>query len=244
MSGNSFNKSRQGVIYSSINKTSAGRNDLLDIMYSYKGPKPSRDIVDAALNLMDIVCSKGYRFRENKRKGLFGICLYYKSIELGDIRTKREISQILNVDEKFMAKGDKILAALNDCGEIHIQKLNDPLLDCLNKYLPTLGINKKYGVFIRDLIDRAEKKRLHVMKNPRVKTKCTGCIYLLCKRIPQLNHLSAEQIANACDNMNKNTMIAYYDMLMQNLPILKKIFGTHHIPLPITYKRSVISEST
>ena len=66
--------------------------------------------------------------------------------------------------------------------------------DYLDQFFPVLGIPDKYKQFVIDIINRADKKYLHINNESRTKTKCIGVIDLLTCRIPELRHIKKDTI--------------------------------------------------
>jgi len=107
--------------------------------------------------------------------------------------------------------------------------------DYIRRYFMLLNIPNKYQSFIIDIIERADKKYLHINNESRGSTKCIGAIYMLCSRIPELYYITRDIISREC-KISKTSFIKYYAMLYANGMLLKKIFRKHKIPMPIEWK--------
>lgn len=175
-------------------------------------------------------------FRSNGKWGIIAACLYYACIEEGIARTPREISDIIGIDEKYQSAGDKRLQEFYELGIINIPIHGKLLDDYIGRYFPLLGIPDKYRQFVIDLIARAEQKCLHICNENKTSTKCVGIIYILCLRIPELRHITRDVIAREC-KISKTTFIRYSATLLNNWPLLKKIFKCHRVPMPIEWRR-------
>lgn len=212
------------------------KKDIVNRIYQYEGNKPPHNIINATVELFEHIKNKGYVYRGDGKLGVIGACLYYTSIQHNLMRTHKEISAIMGIDEKFIGQGDRILQELNEMGLIDIPTNNKPLLGYLATYLPKLGIPEKYKQFIIDTLSRAERKHLHINHESRITTKVIGVIYLLTKRVPELHHIKKEAISEACNNISKATFIRYYTLIIDNHVIMKKVFRKHKIPMPLSFK--------
>jgi transcription initiation factor TFIIIB Brf1 subunit/transcription initiation factor TFIIB len=231
------------------------KKEILNRINMYKGNKPPMNV---QLNCVELYCSikendKSYLniinngvseqnekkrlvFRSNGKWGIIAACLYYSCIEEGLSRTPREISEIIGIDEKYQSAGDKKLQEFHELGIINIAYGGNTILnDYINRYFPLLEIPDKYKEFISDLIKRADKKGLHICNENRTSTKCIGAIYVLCMRLPELKHNNRDRMAKEC-KMSKTTFTRYAMILMNNWPLLKKVFKKHCIPMPKEWK--------
>ena len=50
-------------------------------------------------------------------------------------------------------------------------------------------------------------------------------------RVPELRHITREHIAREC-HISKTTFLKYSMCLMNNWPLLKKVFKRHQVPMP------------
>ena len=215
----------------SMYRNANNKKEIINRIYQYEGNKPPHNIINQTAELFDQIKDKGYVFRGDGKLGVIGACLYYTCIANNLTRTPKEIASIMNVDDKFISNGDRILLELNELGIITIPTDHEPIGDYLNQYLPIFGISEKYKQFIIDLITRMEKKHVHIKNESRTSTKCIGSIYLLTQRIPELHHIKKELIVSEC-HISKATFIKYYNLLMNNPSIVKKVFKKHRIPQP------------
>lgn len=213
-------------------RTNTNKKEIVNYIYQYEGHKPPHNVINTAAELFDKILKKGYKYRESKRKGILGACLYYASIMHNLTKTPKEIASIMRIDEKFVSQGDKFLQELNEFGIIEIPTNHEPLSDYINQYFPSLGIPLEYKKFVIDLIARAEIKKLHIQHETRTTTKCIGVIYLLTKRVPTLKHIKKETISSECNNISKATFLKYYKLIINNGRVLKKVFKKHGIKMP------------
>ncbi len=212
------------------------KKEIINKIHHYEGNKPPQNVINDTADLFDAIKQKGAVFRGNGKWGVIGACLYYTCIKHNLTRTPREIAAIVGVEEKFLSQGDRILQEYNELGIINISTNHKPTQDYLDQYFPILGISPKYKQFIVDIIARAEKKHLHVTNESRTTTKIIGAIYLLCCRVPSLQHIKKERISAACGNISKTTFVRYYNLLMDNHDVLKRVFKKHRIPMPLKWR--------
>lgn len=216
--------------YSSFRKNN-NRKDLYNYNYQYDGKKIPKNAIKLAIELFSKIKEKNYVFRGNGKKGVLGSCLFYACVMNNITKTPREIAAIMEIEERFLSQGDRIIHELNEKGVISIPTILRPLQDYLDQYFPSLNIPEKYKSFVFDLIERAEKKNIHIQNDSRTTTKSIGAIYLLTMRIKELNHITKDQIVKEC-GISKSTFIRYYNLLMTNYKIIKPVFKKHKIPQP------------
>lgn len=217
--------------YSSFRKNN-NRKDLYNYNYQYEGKKIPKSSIKLAIELFSKIKDNNCVFRGNGKKGVLGACLFYACVMNHITKTPREIASIMSIEERFLSHGDRIVQELNERGIISIPTILRPLNDYLDQYFPSLGIDIKYKSFIVDLIERAEKKNIHIINDSRTTTKCIGAIYMLITRIKNLRLIiTKDKIVSEC-NISKSTFIRYYNLLLTNWKILKPVFVKHRIPMP------------
>lgn len=212
------------------------KKEITNIIFQYEGSKPPNNVINLAADLFDKIVQAGHVYRKNGKKGVMAACLYYSCIMNNIARTPKDISVIMNTEEKFLSQGDRILQELNEINVIEIPTRYEPLDDYLNQFFTALGIDDKYKGFVTDIIYRAEKKHLHVKNECRTTTKCVGAIYLLTKRVKSLKHIKKDTISRECNDISKTTFIKYYKLLYTNYKLLKKSFKRYNIPMPLEWK--------
>jgi hypothetical protein len=221
----------------SLYRHNNNKKEIINRIYRYEGSKPPMNIVNQTADLFDKIKNKGYVYRGDGKLGVIAACLYYVSIENNLTRTPKEIAAIMQIEDKFLSQGDRILQELNELGVISIQTTHKPLNDYLNTYLPKLKIPDKYRGFIVDIISRAEKKHLHIRNESRLTTKIVGVIYLLTQRVPELKDIKKNTISEECNNISKATYTRYYTLICSEYKIMKKCFRKHKIPMPVEWKK-------
>lgn len=216
--------------YSSYRKNN-NRKEMYNYNYQYNGKKIPKNAIKLAIELFSKIKENNYVFRGNGKKGVLGACLFYACVMNNITKTPREISSVMEIEERFLSQGNRKVQELNEKGVICIPTILRPFKDYLDQYFPILNIDIKYKQFVIDLINRAEKKNLHIENDSRTTTKCIGSIYMLINRVKELNHINKDHIVKECD-ISKSTFIRYYNLLLINYKKIKPVFKKHRIPMP------------
>jgi transcription initiation factor TFIIIB Brf1 subunit/transcription initiation factor TFIIB len=212
------------------------KKDIFNRIYQHAGNHPPTNIINATIELFDIIKQKNYIYRGSIKWGVISACLYYMSIEHKVARTPKEIIKIMDIDDKSFGVGHKILLELKELGVVDIQTDYSPLNDYLNQFFPSLGIPDKYKQFVVDLITRMQLKKCHVGNESRLSTKVIGCIYILTLHMPELRHITRDDISRECNGISKSTFIRYHDLIKKNYKLVKKTFKYHHIHQPSSWR--------
>ena len=220
--------------YSSFRRNN-NRKDLYNYNYQYEGKKIPKNAIKLAIELFSKIKENNYVFRGNGKKGVLGACLFYSCVMNHITKTPREIASVMEIEERFLSQGDRIVQELNEKGVISIPTILRPLNDYLDQFFPALNIPDKYKQFVTDIIKMAEKKDVHIMNDSRTTTKCIGAIFLLINRIKELKHITKDHIVKEC-NISKSTFIRYYNLLLTNYKMLKPVFKKHRITMPVEWR--------
>ena len=223
--------------YSSFRRNN-NRKDMYNYNYQYEGKKIPKNAIKLAIELFSKIKEKNYVFRGNGKKGVLGACLFYACVMNNITKTPREIASVMEIEERFLSHGDRVVQELNEKGVISIPTTLRPLNDYLDQFFPALNIPDKYKAFVIDVIERAEKKNIHIMNDSRTTTKCIGAIFLITNRVKELRHITKDIIVKEC-NISKSTFIRYYNLLLENYKMLKPIFKKHRIPMPTEWRNSI-----
>lgn len=195
------------------------------------GGKLPDNIFVEANDMFSSIKEHRYVYRKDVKKGVIGMCIYYRCHLNGISRTPAEIAQIVGVAEKFLSLGDRNLRDLNERGIVKIPEKIDAVNSYVNRYFELLGIPVKYKPFVMDMIEKSEECRLHVLYDSKCNTKCIGTIYMLIDRVPDLKkQIDKEKIETKC-SISKTTFIKYYTMLCKYYKKFAHIFIKHHIPM-------------
>lgn len=224
--------------YSSFRKNN-NRKDLYNYNYQYEGKKIPKNAIKLAIELFSKIKENNYVFRGNGKKGVLGACLFYACVMNHITKTPREIASVMEIEERFLSQGDRIVQELNEKGIISIPTILRPLNDYLDQYFPALSIPEQYKQFIIDLIERAEKKNIHILNDSRTTTKCIGAIFLLINRVKELKHITKDMIVKEC-SISKSTFIRYYNLLLINHKIIKPVFKKHKILMPSSWREPIV----
>jgi len=185
-----------------------------------------------------------YVFRKDVKKGVQGACLYYICHINGISRTPMEIAKIVGIAEKFLSAGDRHLRDLNERGIISIPAKIDAINSYVTRYFELLKIPIKYKQFVLDMIQQADKDRLHVQYDSKSNTKCIGTLYMLVERVPELRKIiDKDRIERECD-ISKTTFQKYYSMLCKFYRRFAHIFAKHGIPLKSEWREDIYNYET
>ena len=215
----------------------ADQRGLIEENFQFEGKKIPRDAICLAVDLFTRVKEAGHVFRGNGKKGIIAACVFYACVIKGITKRPSDIAEIFGVGERFLSQGDRKLQALKEQGVIDIPTFLRPLPDYIKQYFSALHIPEKYGSFIIDLIDRAEKKHIHIMNESRMTTKCVGAILMLTMRVPKLRRITKDTIRIEC-GISKSTFTRYYNLLCQHHRRIRKVFVKHRIPMPDGWAKS------
>jgi transcription initiation factor TFIIIB Brf1 subunit/transcription initiation factor TFIIB len=216
------------------------KKDLHNFVFQYEGKKIPKSVIDLAIELFSTIKDAGYVFRGNGKRGVMGACLFYACVIKGITKTPREIAAIMKIEERFLSSGDRVIQELNELGVIEIPTNFDPLRHYVHQYFPALNIPAEYEEFIVDIIQRAERKNIHIRNDSRMTTKCVGAIYLLTTRVKSLNHITKEDIVRECSKISKSTFIRYFNLLCDNQKKVRHIFKKHGIKMPLEWKEGYV----
>ncbi len=203
-----------------------------------------RNVLVEANDMFAAIKEHNYVFRKDVKKGVQGACLYYICHINGISRTPMEIAKIVGIAEKFLSAGDRHLRDLNERGIITIPAKIDAINSYVTRYFELLKIPIKYKQFVLDMIQQADKDRLHVQYDSKSNTKCIGTLYMLVERVPELRKvIDKERIERECD-ISKTTFQKYYAMLCKFYRRFAHIFAKHGIPLKSEWREDMYNYAT
>lgn len=220
--------------YSSFRRNN-NRKDLYNYNYQYEGKKIPKNAIKLAIELFSTIKDNNNVFRGNGKKGVLGACLFYACVMNNVTKTPRVIASVMEIEERFLSQGDRKVQELNEKNIISIPTILRPLNDYLDQYFSALDIPVNYKPFIVDIIDRAEKKNIHIKNDSRTTTKAIGSIFLLINRVKSLKHINKDNIIKEC-GISKSTFNRYYLLLLANGKIIKPVFVKHSIPMPDSWR--------
>ncbi len=197
----------------------------------------SEDVLRDAVALFGQTRKSGRVFRNRHKLGVLGACIYNCSMKHNVTRTIKEIATACDIEEKYISNGERYLQQLNEKKIITLTTKVNPVSDYLDRYLAILKIDRKYKPFLVELVTRTEKKKLHLIYDSKINTRCIGTIYILVTRIPELSkRIKPADIANAAD-VGKTTFTKMYKMVNEYSEVFKKTFRRHRIPMPASWKK-------
>lgn len=207
------------------------KRQLLNYLYRYDGNNIPVDVAQDALNIFLSIKKHKIVFRGNTKLGIMAACLSYACIKHNISKNPREIADIFGIEDRFLSLGDRKLQEFAAKKYIELPDKLRPLPDYVDQLFAALEIPEKYKTFVIDLVNKAERKRLHTQIDSRALTRCAGSIYVLVSRVKELKYITATDIARE-SHVSKTTFIKYFDLIYANHVILKSIFKIHQIPMP------------
>jgi hypothetical protein len=201
--------------------------------------KIPKNVIDEANIMFDTVKKNGNVYRKDVKKGVQTACLYYACYINGISKTPSEMAKFATIQDKFHSSGDRTLRSLHDKGIIQLPDKINPIVDYINRYFAMLNIPIEYKDFVLEIIEKADKAKLHVLYDSKNNTKCIGAIYILITRIRELRkRLSREEIEKIC-LISKTTFVKYFTVLSDYYRKFVPIFVKHRIPMPSKWREDI-----
>ena len=238
------------------------------INYNSETTRFPQHVINNAKDLFQKIQEYGYVLRARVRKGAMAACLYYECKRSGITKKQKDISELLDIPEKYVRNGEKILLDLHNKSYINIPVDICDGKNYINNYFEMLLLDKHYLEFVNEIFDRTS-----IIQSSSIKiyNKCIAIIYLLLnaklsykikpKNIEILNSPKIRpkvisintSVANAT---NKNSQLniyelilneckipkinytKYYNLIIKNRSKFKDIFIKHCIPYPVKIKSS------
>tara|TARA_B100001758_G_scaffold247645_1_gene266357 strand:- start:565 stop:1986 length:1422 start_codon:yes stop_codon:yes gene_type:complete len=210
------------------------------IYYTFDGKTIPKNVLKDSINIYTEIkninilnkknIDKKLVFRGANKKGVLLACVFVACRINKITKTSKYLCKATNTDEKYLSKGKNLIFGLICQKILILPNFNDPIIDYINQYFQILNIDDKYKQFIIDIIYKAKKKKINILIGSRDNTKVIGTIYLLVKRVKNLNHITHNIISEDLD-ISKTTFIKYYNILCNNFKIFKNIFKKHKIPM-------------
>ncbi len=194
--------------------------------------KIPKNVIKTTIEIFEKIKSFKCVFRNSNKLGVIACCVYYACYLNGISRTTTECASIFNTNDKYFAFGARILHDLAERGIIELPQNVDPINDFIYRYFEQLELNPVYIQFIKDIIARAEIKKVHIINDVKPTVKVVGAIYLLCDRLKLYNK---DKIEELCE-IKKIHFLKYYNILCNHHKLLKKVFKKHKIPMKRTWR--------
>lgn len=183
--------------------------------------------------------------RCNKKKGIIANCMLLACNHFSIPRTPKEIATILGINETVITNNQPIVADHVKTHNLFVDATNDNDYMFMLRFCETLHIKKIYITFALALLKREEKKKLVIIHNSKLNTRCAGVIYFLLgiygskelqEDLPDLNPITQDSIhqatAVAPTTYKKTTQIfeQYYNKF-------KKTFKQYQMRMPKKWKK-------
>jgi transcription initiation factor TFIIIB Brf1 subunit/transcription initiation factor TFIIB len=171
-----------------------------------------------------------YIIRGMNLDGFLGACCLNACREFGIAATKSGIAYMMEVTENKISGGMKDYKKYSKLGVVKLATLENHTEDFILAYFDDFSIDYKYLPFIKNLLNRIEKKHIYEIEKTQTKTKCIGIITMLSKLIPF--ELKYDEIMSVPDDTAKVAYGSIESTIIKHENELKKIFIRHNIPLP------------
>jgi len=211
------------------------RRAITNTICRYGGHQPPSSAVKQTIEMFDTIKQSGQVFRGQNKTGVIAACLYYSCIQHGWTQPPHEVAKIMNIDEKFIIHGDRILQDLHSAGIISIPVNHKPIHDYIDQFFAVLRLPQGYKPFVMDLIKRVERKRLCTQYINKMDVRCAAAITILCQRIPHSRGIHREQISQVCGGATVSAMIKYQQVVERKWPLFRKTFKKHRVPMPVEW---------
>jgi len=184
------------------------------------------DAVDQFLTISEHKIHRG-----SVQRGLKWKLIQYKLIENDMIKSSKIIAQIAGLTDKQLSAADALLREYDAEGVIKIQCLNvDRTESFIKNYINIFKIESKYGNFISELINEADRKKVHLTNNFKPSTKATGAFILFLSSFPHLEIKKIDVIKES--GLTSSTVNRYYNLLIDNIHLLTSVYVRWSIQPP------------
>lgn len=184
------------------------------------------EAVDLFLTISEHKIHRGYVQRALKAK-----LIQYKLIEYGMIKSSKIIALMFGLTDKQLSAADALIREYDAAGIIKIPCLNIDRTDSfIRNYINTFKIDLKYASLIADLINEADRKKVHLLNNFKPSTKATGAFILFLASFPEIGIKKSEVIKES--GLTSSTVNRYYNLLMDNINLLTPVYTRWGIKPP------------
>lgn len=215
------------------------QKSIVDLMMSrdneYPEQKIPKGIIMATVNIYNemqknIVTEEDKPFvkRGSIRHEVLASILFYKCIEMGSPRRKRDIATYMQLQTSGFCRGEQIMRNI-----MTMNKGIDIKLDiCVavadgfaSRYLAMLGIDPKYEAFIVDFIAKTEE--INIGMASQTSSKVAGVIWILIRGLGlKFSRAELEKATNGC---KQNTYMKYCNAVAVASPVLEPIFKEYGV---------------
>jgi transcription initiation factor TFIIIB Brf1 subunit/transcription initiation factor TFIIB len=172
--------------------------------------------------------------RNDVKNGVLGACLSYACAEANYAMPFKKIAELMEIEETYLHQGDRRVRAAATKKHISLPKNINVVENYVDKYCRKLGVDEKYIIFVKDLINRVEEKKLNLEYACQPLTKCAGAIYMLTRRVKSIK-ITEKQISSNC-GISRGTFKRYYDLIVRYHRLFKKVFKRNGISMDKEWK--------
>jgi transcription initiation factor TFIIIB Brf1 subunit/transcription initiation factor TFIIB len=165
--------------------------------------------------------------RGRERLGAMAACLAIVCNNHGISKKPRELAAFVQVDEKHVSNGDKLLREMQSRGELTIDINFDPSLAFISQNFTMMEVDFKWTQCAMDVIARADGRDMRGENHSRSSTKCAALTYLLGKQLGL--PYSRDDIAKKC-KISHATFAKYYEYLLRNRKRINPVLRAHGVP--------------
>lgn len=184
-------------------------------------------VLNDATTLYSEVQRSGRVRRSKGRLGAMAACLGIVC-NMHDISKKpKDLAAFMQVDEKYVSNGDKMLRELHANGEIMIEINYNPRDSFLTQYFMQMNMDIKWIPCAAQIIERAVKQDMVGENNSRTSTKCAGVTFLLGKQLGL--DFSRDDISKKC-KISHSTFVRYYEFIFTNRKLINPILRQWKVP--------------
>lgn len=171
-----------------------------------------------------------YIIRGMKFDGFLGACVLNACRIHSIAITKSNIAYMMNVVEKNISGGLRDFTEFSKEGVVQLASMEAHMEDFILAYFDDFSVDYKYLPFVKNLLNRIEKKYIYEIEKTQTKTKCIGILTMLSKLIPF--EMRYDDIKSAPDDTAKTAYGSIESNIIKHELELKKVFIRHKIPLP------------
>lgn len=198
-------------------------------------------VIEAAVDQF-LTISEYKIHRGSVQRGLKGMLIKYKLDEHLMSKSTKIIGKIYGLTDKQLSTADALLRAYDAKGIIKIIYLNvDRTLSFISTYVNTFKIEQKYVNFVNDIINEADRKKVHLTNNFKPSTKATGAFILFVSSFPELNIKKNDIIKES--ELTSSTVNRYYNLLLDNLSLLAPVYNKWGIKMVTKESKSKSSKN-
>jgi hypothetical protein len=175
----------------------------------------------------DVVGQKKFVRRGNIKDEVLGALMYFKCIEKGITRKKKDIATFMKLPTHGFSRGEDILRNLHAEGKIDIPIDDEPIEGFIDRYLEALNIeDNDYHSFVKEIVERSELKNIGM--NSQLSSKVVGAIWIIITQ--RKLKIRSDQLEQAADNTKKNTFSKFHTIVLKNISKFRDIFVKYKIP--------------